>query len=283
MRLSAAAPLLALAAACATDVTVESAFEDEVATEGASVAAPYALTGCAGRADNAIPADHTYVITTFGGGSDDQPMSCGGRADGTWYYAASRQRYGCGARVAIRANGKCVVAQTDDYGPDVCVERAAGKPIMDVSPAVARALFGTSGLGWSDRKTVTVEPVAAGTPLGACATTTPTQPPPPPPPGATCSSATLGRDVPEGTCVRPASGTLYACVAGAWQARSTASGCTTTFEWCQSATLGRGVPARTCVQSASNELWYQCNGTTWARPATSASGPLGACSTAYAL
>ena len=61
------------------------------------------------------------------------------------------------------------------------------------------------------------------------------------------------------------------------------SGCATTYEWCQSATLGRAVPARTCVQSASNELWYQCNGTTWARPASSASGPLGACSTAYAL
>lgn len=37
---------------------------------------------------------------------------------------------GCGSRVEIRANGKCVVAQTDDYGPDVCVENAAGKPIM---------------------------------------------------------------------------------------------------------------------------------------------------------
>ena len=48
-------------------------------------------------------------------------------------------------------------------------------------------------------------------------------------------------------------------------------------------TLGRGVPARTCVQSVSNDLWYQCNGTTWARPASSTTGPLGACSTAYPL
>jgi hypothetical protein len=272
---------LVVAAACTTDVTVEDGFEDETATEGASVAVPYGVTGCHGQAASSIPSDKTYVITTFGGPGDQQSMSCGGHADGTWYYAASRQRYGCGARIAIRANGKCVVAQTDDYGPDVCVERAANRPVIDVSPKVARALFGTSGMGWSDHKLVTVEEVARSTPLGPCSTT-PT-PPTPPPSSATCSSATLGRDVAAGTCVRPANGTMYACVNGAWQTQSGTAGCTSTFEWCQSATLGRGVPARTCVQSASSNLWYQCNGTTWARPATSTTGPLGACSAAYAL
>ena len=67
-------------------------------------------------------------------------MSCGEKTlHGSWYYAASRQRYGCGAHIQIEANGKCVVAETDDYGPDVCVENAAGRPIIDASPLVSRA------------------------------------------------------------------------------------------------------------------------------------------------
>lgn len=275
------------AGACTTDVSVDTPFEDEEATEGASITQPIALTGCHGQADSAIPADHAYVITTFGEPGDQQPMSCGGRADGSWYYAASRQRYGCGARIAIRANGRCVVAQTDDYGPDVCVERAANRPIIDVSPAVARALFDHASYGWSDRVVVSVEEVARATPLGPCAPAPeppPTgEPPPPPPAEALCHSATLDRDVAEGTCVRPASGTLYQCSGGQWLARGSATGCATLFDWCQSATLGHGVPARTCVQAASNGLWYQCNGAGWVRPASAIAGPLGACSVAYEL
>ena len=50
---------------------------------------------------------------------------------GSWYYAASRQRFGCGAHVKVEANGKCVVVETDDYGPDVCVENAAHMPIIN--------------------------------------------------------------------------------------------------------------------------------------------------------
>ena len=96
-------------------------------------------------------------------------MSCGGYANGTGWYAASRQRYGCGAHVKVQANGKCVVLATDDYGPDVCVENAAGRPIIDVSPLASKALFGVSGAGWSDRSVVTVNKVATTTPLGPCA------------------------------------------------------------------------------------------------------------------
>nr|MBP6632625.1 hypothetical protein [Kofleriaceae bacterium] len=153
-----AALLLSLAttAACATEAEVDSLVESEDSTAGASVSIARGLTGCQGRADSSIPSDGRYVITTFGGPGDHQPMSCGGYADGSWYYAASRQRYGCGSRIAIRAGGKCVVAQTDDYGPDVCVERAANQEIIDVSPKVARHLFGTSGAGWSDGLVVTV-------------------------------------------------------------------------------------------------------------------------------
>ncbi len=275
LRLVMSLAALLAAAGCTTDVEVDTPFEDEGATTGASVTVPVALTGCQGQAASSIPADRTYVITTFGGPGDEQGMSCGGRADSTWFYAASRQRYGCGARVAIRANGKCVVAQTDDYGPDVCVERAAGRPIMDVSPRVSQVLFGTSSAGWSERKLVTVTEVPRTTPLGPCATT------PPPPPASGCTSTTLGREVAAGVCVRPASGTLFKCVAGNWAAQASTSGCSEVFDWCASATLGRSVPARTCVQSASSGAWFQCNGTRWAGPATATNGPSGACSPSF--
>jgi hypothetical protein len=282
-------PLVLLLPAC-INVEVDSDFESESSTSGASIEQDYRLTGCNGQASSAIPDDGEYVITTFGGPGDHQPMSCGGRADSSWYYAASRQRYGCGSRIAIRANGKCVVAQTDDYGPDVCVENAAGMPIIDVSPKVARDLFGVSGAGWSDHLVVTVEEVAAGTPLGACATT-PTDPTDPtdPDPGAdtsVCPSATLGRDVAAGTCVRAAGdGNWYQCVEGVWQSRASSSGCEVAYGYCNSATLGQEVPARTCVQSAGNRQWYQCNGSIWAQPvnATAQTGPLGACSASHPL
>lgn len=96
-------------------------------------------------------------------------MSCGTYTKhGSWYYAASRQRYGCGAHVKIEANGRCVVAKTDDYGPDVCVENAAGGAIIDVSPLVTKELFGIKSAGWSDHRKVKVTKVSTSTPLGPC-------------------------------------------------------------------------------------------------------------------
>jgi hypothetical protein len=257
--------------------------EDEAtdATAGASVSsASSELTGCRGQASSSIPADKRYVITTFGGPGDHQSMSCGGFADGTTWYAASRQRYGCGAKLRIEANGKCAVATADDYGPDVCVENAARSPIIDVSPRVSKELFGVAGAGWSDHMVVTVTAVPASTPVGPC---TSGEPPPPPPPGTTtCASSTLGRDVDEGVCVQGASDAKwYQCQAGQWVGRASASGCATAFAFCNSATLDRAVPARTCVQASSDSKWYQCNGQGWVTPVTTATrtGPIGACST----
>lgn len=264
-----------LLTACTADVDILS--EDEGATAGASVTSvPRSLTGCNGQASSVIPADGRYVITTFGGPGDHQPMSCGGFANGTTWYAASRQRYGCGSHIKVEANGKCVVLKTDDYGPDVCVERAANRPIIDVSPLASRHLFGVAGAGWSDNLIVTVEEVPTSVPLGVCAsggggggTST------------SCASATLDREVPAGTCVEAASdGALYRCTDGAWVASSSPAGCTATFAWCNSATLGRDVAPRSCVQSASTSTWYQCNGQGWVKPVdvTSQSGPIGSCS-----
>lgn len=262
--------------------------EDEAidSTAGASVSANLnnELTGCRGQASTSIPASGRYVITTFGGPGDHQSMSCGGYADGTGWYAASRQRYGCGSKLKMEANGKCVIAEALDYGPDACVERAAGSPIMDVSPRVAKALFGTSGFGWSYYVSITVTEVAESTPVGTCAAGG--EPPAPPPGTAACSSETLGRDVPSGTCVQSASDAAwYACNNGNWEARSSSAGCAASYGYCDSATLGTEVAPRTCVQAASNSQWYQCNGQSWVTPVdTSAqSGPLGVCASWHPL
>src|SRR6478672_4225254 len=128
------------------------------------------LSGCKGKAASSIPASGSYYLTSFGfSPSDDGLMSCGEKTlHGSWYYAASRQRYGCGAHIRIEGNGKCVVAETDDYGPDVCVESAAGRPIIDASPLVSEKLFGTQSAGWSDRFPIHVTVVSKSTPLGPC-------------------------------------------------------------------------------------------------------------------
>jgi len=149
--------LVLATAACTAEVDI---YEDTNATSGASITYSDRLSGCHGQASSAIPADGVYVMTTFGGGADNQQMSCGGYADGTGWYAASRQRYGCGAKLQVEANGKCVVLSALDYGPDVCVEAAAHKPILDMSPRASKALYGVSGAGWSDHLTVTVTEVA---------------------------------------------------------------------------------------------------------------------------
>lgn len=278
-------PLLCLAlSACTADVA---GFEDEGATEGASIAIDNHLSGCHGTAGTSIPASGNFYLTSFGGGSDTQPMSCGGTANGTGWYAADRQRWGCGSHIQITANGKCVVVATMDYGPDTCVENAAGRPIVDASPAVSKYLFGESSAGWSDRMPIVVTKVSSSTPLGHCQTTSTPDPDPDPDPtptpttGASCNSATLGRDVDDGTCVQSADDAdWYQCKNGAWVAKASSSGCATAYGYCSSATLGEDVPARTCVQSGSSGLWFQCNGQGWVSPVSTSmkSGPLGSCS-----
>lgn len=280
-------PITLSLVACTADVSPNNT-EDGDSTAGASITITPDLSGCHGHASTEIPDDGDYVMTTFGGGADTQKMSCGGTADGTGWYAASRQRYGCGAKLQIEANGKCVVVSALDYGPDVCVENAAGSPIIDLSPRAAKVLWNTSGAGWSDHLHVTVTEVDASTPVGLCTDA----PPPPPPSGGgdsgngstTCSSATLDRDVDNGTCVQSATdGEWYECQDGAWVSKAGTSGCTESFAYCDSATLGKSVPPRTCVQSGSTGKWFQCNGQSWVSPVDVAgeSGPIGDCAKMY--
>lgn len=277
--------------ACTANVDT---YEDSDSTSGTSIVNTPYLSGCHGHASSSVPSDGRYVMTTFGGGADDQRMSCGGYADGTGWYAASRQRYGCGAHLQVEANGNCVVLEAQDYGPDQCVESAAHMPILDMSPRASKALYGVSGAGWSDHLVVDVTEVSSSTPLGPCTAT-----------GGgggggggggsdggggggatSCSSATLDRDVDDGTCVQSSSdGAWYQCSAGAWVAKSSSAGCAEAYGYCDSATLGTSVPPRTCVQSASTSAWYQCNGQGWVKPVDTSTqtGPIGACSSWHAL
>ncbi|MCG3173961.1 MAG: hypothetical protein GMKNLPBB_02178 [Myxococcota bacterium] len=121
--------------------------------------------------DNRLPENQEYVLTTFGGPGDEQPVACGGPiADATWYYAANKQRFACKARVRLTNDkrDKCVVVSVVDTGPNICVEEAAKKAIWDVSPLASKALYNITSAGWSQKKIVYGAPVEANTPLGPC-------------------------------------------------------------------------------------------------------------------
>lgn len=107
-----------------------------------------------------IPGDNVFFLTSFGGGSDTQPVACGGPiADGSWWYAAgATYRWPCGTKLIVTnpaSNVSCIV-KVVDVGPNICVEQAAGGPVLDASPLVARLLFGTSSQGWEDHARVVV-------------------------------------------------------------------------------------------------------------------------------
>jgi hypothetical protein len=100
-------------------------------------------------------------------------MACGeNTASANKYYVASSQRYGCNTHLKLEARGKCLVVYTGDAGPASFVERKAGVPVLDSSPAVAKYFFGRSGLGWSDLssnpRTFEVNASVTDLPLGPC-------------------------------------------------------------------------------------------------------------------
>ncbi|NOY92548.1 MAG: hypothetical protein GXP55_15250, partial [Deltaproteobacteria bacterium] len=125
-----------------------------------------------GRTDPRTPMDQGYVLTTFGGGADTQPVACAGAADadGSWYYLADAQRLSCGLRMRLvdPSRTRCVIAEVADVGPNACVEEAAGRPVMDASPLVAQALFSVSSAGYSEGRELLAAPVGSANPLGPC-------------------------------------------------------------------------------------------------------------------
>ncbi|MEO6952456.1 MAG: hypothetical protein ABI321_11630 [Polyangia bacterium] len=235
-----------------TGCTPQIASTGATGEEGGISSTDSALKGCHATASSSIPANESYYLTTFGGPGESGTMSCGeSTKNGSWYYIASRQRYGCGAHVRLTTATKCVVAEADDYGPDVCVETAAGRPIIDASPKVAKALFGVSAAGWSEHRSIKAEVVADSTPLGPCTL-----------PAATST----GTDT-SSTSTDTSSG-------------GTSSDPSVT---CSSYTLGTDVPVMECVQSSSDSQWYQCTSAGWVALYSSGNGPLGACTQKYPL
>lgn len=253
-----------------------------------------------------IPPDNVYYATTFGGGTDGQQMACGGYADGRWLYLADSWRFGCGSRVKLTnpRNGRWCVAQVADVGPNICVERAAGRPIIDASPAVTRELYGRSGVGWSDRVPMVAERVATSTPLG-CGGPADSATPPVSSSPTRCYSSTLGRDVEPLTCLQSRLDDVwYQCVAGSWRRdnnipstrRGPGGACepyiarenhqaNTSSEMptsrCYSMTYGREYTGAVCLQSRFDDLWYQCTNIGWVTDrniGSSRSGPAGMCS-----
>lgn len=113
----------------------------------------------AGEAGRTIPADNVYFLTSFGGGSDTQPMACGGPiADGSWWYCADKSRYPCGTLLLVTnpLNSRSCIVKVADYGPNICVEQAGGGPVLDASPLVSQYLFNRSGSGYEDHARVVV-------------------------------------------------------------------------------------------------------------------------------
>lgn len=117
---------------------------------------------------------YTYVLTTFTG----ETMACGGYANGTSYYSTGEWMFrvngasGCGTKLKVMANNKCVVVKVADNGPAAWVEaktkaKCGGTGyVLDVSPVVSKYLFGTYGSGWSDCRKVKVWKVAKSTKTG---------------------------------------------------------------------------------------------------------------------
>lgn len=158
------------------------------------------------------PADNMYYLTTFGGGSDNQRMACFGYADGRWMYIADAALR-CRSRVKLTnpRTGRWCVVQVADVGPNICVERAAGKPIIDASPAISRELYGIGSAGWSDRgahpRRARVFDRAAHRlrrRLDDARHASPGQNG-----GRTCYSTTWGRDMSLGACVQSRSDRIY--------------------------------------------------------------------------
>ncbi|MFO0624917.1 MAG: hypothetical protein U0325_04815 [Polyangiales bacterium] len=253
-----------------------------------------------------LPPDNVYYITTFGIGPDNGPMACGGTANGTWLYLADSWRFGCGARVKMTnpRNGRWCVAQVADVGPNICVERAAGRPIIDASPAATQEMYGRRAIGWSDRVPVHVERVGNTTPLGCGGPSDSTAPPSATNP-TRCYSGTLGREVDSLTCLQSRLDNVwYQCVSGSWRrddnipsSRRGPGGACSPFiargdhqantsssmpvARCFSMTYNREMTGPACVQSRFDNLWYQCTNIGWVNDrgiASSRTGPSGACS-----
>ena len=144
---------LALVVSC-TEVT------DDAAAEGLAEEIRIGGHDCvSGSFGKTKAPDGRYGLTSFVGLAGRSPTCGGSPTDGEWLYMAGRSRFGCGARLKVinPANGRYCVPAVADYGPNTCVEEAAGMPVVDVSPQVSEYLFGTRGARYTNNFKVLVE------------------------------------------------------------------------------------------------------------------------------
>eukprot|EP01009_Symbiontida_sp_KSa7_P004067 NODE_1994_length_521_cov_539.648305_g1627_i0.p1 GENE.NODE_1994_length_521_cov_539.648305_g1627_i0~~NODE_1994_length_521_cov_539.648305_g1627_i0.p1 ORF type:complete len:151 (-),score=32.92 NODE_1994_length_521_cov_539.648305_g1627_i0:69-491(-) len=87
-----------------------------------------------------VPSNGRYILTTF----DGSPGGSCGNCPSYSMYTADRQRWGCGTKIKVSANGKSVTATVCDAGPAAWVEKMHGAPVLDASASVCKALFGSS-------------------------------------------------------------------------------------------------------------------------------------------
>jgi hypothetical protein len=130
------------------------------------------------------PGPHSgpHILTCYGGCAAPHydPTACGGGTaccaaciDGTWWYSTEQRNFGCGAKLEISRDGRCVIVEVADNGPATWVEdnaaaRCGGTGwIIDASPLVADYFGG--GCGWSECFWVEVRQVADSLPQGPCA------------------------------------------------------------------------------------------------------------------
>lgn len=125
------------------------------------------------------PPPYHYVLTSYGGpgdpGANGTPACGGKKVDGSWYYSTGAYSFGCGSKLRLRANGKCVVVKVVDNGPAEWVETKAKNKcggtgyVIDASPLVSKHLYGTSSAGWSDCFAIEVTPIDSSAPTGPVA------------------------------------------------------------------------------------------------------------------
>jgi len=105
---------------------------------------------CSGNMCCSIPSDNLYYLTTF----CDATTACGIPCSARPNFAADSQRFGCRKNISIckESGSPCVKVIVTDAGPNISVEKSAGRPIIDASKSVCQQLFGSSSCGWSDKK-----------------------------------------------------------------------------------------------------------------------------------
>eukprot|EP01090_Pellita_catalonica_P012174 TRINITY_DN2589_c0_g1_i2.p1 TRINITY_DN2589_c0_g1~~TRINITY_DN2589_c0_g1_i2.p1 ORF type:complete len:189 (+),score=4.92 TRINITY_DN2589_c0_g1_i2:245-811(+) len=108
---------------------------------------------CYGNMCCSVPSNGLYYLTTF----CDQSTACGPSCDSApKYFAADSQRFGCGTNLTIctESGHNCVYAVTIDAGPNISVERDAGRAIIDASSACCQTLFRMGQCGWSGHRAI---------------------------------------------------------------------------------------------------------------------------------